>query len=129
LVPDLRPSGRAARPAAASAASTDVFATQEIDMKARFIALVVAAAFCTPVLAEENVVAALAIETGMSTRDVRMVLGARSGHAEYLASYDQTTRRFVRAIGSARYRDLMAGRRVPLLHPEQRVASIALARD
>jgi hypothetical protein len=95
-------------------------------MKARIIALLIAAAFSANVAAEDDVLGALVTESGMSLRDVKMVLGARSGHAEYLASYDQTQRRFVRAIGKARYRDLIAGRAVPMLHPDQRVAMVQM---
>ena len=91
-------------------------------MKARIIALVVASAFAAPALAQDNVLEALSQETGLSVRDVKMVLGARTGHAEYLASYDQTQRRFVRALGKPRYRELMAGRRIELLQADARVA-------
>lgn len=95
-------------------------------LKFRSIALVIATAFSANASARDAVLDALVVETGLSLRDVKMVVGARSGHAEYLASYDQTQRRFVRAIGKSRYRELMAGRNVPLFHPEQRVASVAL---
>lgn len=93
-------------------------------MKARIIALVVASAFSAAAAAQDNVLEALSQETGLSTRDVKLVLGARSGHAEYLASYDQTKKRFVRALGKPRYIELMAGRRVELLQPDQRVAYV-----
>ena len=96
-------------------------------MKARFFALFVAATLSTGVSAGDDVVGALARETGLSVRDVKMVLGARSGYAEYLASYDQTHKRFVKAIGKARYRDLMAGRAVPLLADGQRQALVQIA--
>src|SRR5688500_8126262 len=81
-------------------------ATQEIDMKARIIALIVASAFSAAVSAQDNVIEALSQETGLSARDVKMVLGARSGFAEYQASYDQTKKRFVRALGKPRYEEI-----------------------
>ena len=93
-------------------------------MKARIIALVVASAFSAVASAQDKVIEALSQETGLAPRDVKMVLGARSGYAEYLASYDQTKRRFVRALGQPRYRELMAGRRIELLQPGQRTASV-----
>ena len=93
-------------------------------MKARIIALIVASAFSAGVAAQDDVIGALSQETGLSTRDVKMVLGARSGYAEYLASYDQTQKRFVRALGKERYRELLAGRRVELLQPGQRMAYV-----
>ena len=93
-------------------------------MKARFVAFVVAALVSTGAAAQDDVIGALSRETGLSTRDVKMVLGARSGYAEYLASYDQTQKRFVRALGKERYRELLAGRRVALLAPGQAVAYV-----
>jgi hypothetical protein len=93
-------------------------------MKARIIALVVASVFSAGAAAQENVLEALSQETGLSTRDVKMVLGARTGYAEYQASYDQTQKRFVRALGKQRYRELLAGRRIELLQPDQRVAYV-----
>lgn len=93
-------------------------------MKARILALLAASAFSAGAAARDDVIGALSRETGLSTRDVKMVLGARSGYAEYLASYDQTQRRFVRALGKARYRELMAGRRIELLAPGQRLAQV-----
>jgi hypothetical protein len=102
-------------------------ATQEIDMKARIIAWVVASALSATVAAQDSVIDSLSRETGLSTRDVKMVLGARTGHAEYLASYDQTQKRFVRALGKPRYLELMAGRRIDLLQADARVASVQVA--
>ena len=95
-------------------------------MKARrmILALVVAATFSGGAVAQDDVIGALSRETGLSVRDVKMVLGARSGYAEYLASYDQTQKRFVRALGKERYRELLDGRRVELLEPGQRVAFV-----
>ena len=95
-------------------------------MKARIIALIAASAFSAGAAAQDGVIGALSRETGLSTRDVKMVLGARSGFAEYLASYDQTRKRFVRALGKERYLELLAGRRIELLEPSQRMAYVAV---
>ena len=97
-------------------------------MKARIIALIVASAFSATAVAQDNVIDALSQETGLSTRDVKMVLGARTGFAEYQASYDQTRKRFVRALGKPRYEDLMAGRRIEVLQADARVAQLQVAR-
>lgn len=83
---------------------------------------------CSAVAAEpSNVLQALSVESGLSVRDVKMVVGARTGHAEYLASYDQTKRRFVRALGKSRYQALMAGEPIALRQPGQRREWVALA--
>lgn len=95
-------------------------------MKARILAFFAAAAFSSSLAARDDI-GALARETGLSTRDVKMVLGARTGYAEYLASYDQTRKRFVRAVGKARYRDLMAGRRLEAPAPDHRLARVEVA--
>jgi hypothetical protein len=55
-----------------------------------------------------------------------MVIGPRIVHAAYPSSYDQVKTKFVRNIGRKRYEDLLAGREVPLFHPDQRVASVTL---
>ena len=85
--------------------------------------------FCCSATAAEptSVLQALAAESGLSVRDVKMVVGARTGHAEYLASYDQTKRRFVRALGKSRYQALMAGEPIALRQPGQREQWVALA--
>ena len=96
-------------------------------MKARYFALALAVVFSANATAGEDIVGALADETGLSKRQVKMVVGARSGHAAYLASYDQVQRKFVSAIGRERYTELLAGREVKLLNPGQRLASVTIA--
>jgi len=61
-------------------------------------------------------VAQLANETGLDERQVRMVVGARTVHANYRYTFDRNQRRFREALGEERYRDLMAGRPIPLFH-------------
>jgi hypothetical protein len=56
----------------------------------------------------------LAAATGLSERQVQMVVGARTAFAEYRTSYDRIERHFVKALGEERYRDLMAGREIVL---------------
>ena len=52
--------------------------------------------------------------TGLSERQVQMLVGGRTAYAEYRTSYDRVERRFIQALGEARYRDLMAGREIVL---------------
>jgi hypothetical protein len=98
-------------------------------MKVRIIAFLAASAFSAGAVAQDDVLGALSRETGLSVRDVKMVLGARSGYAEYLASYDQTRKRFVRAIGKPRYLELMAGRGTESPQSDRRVAFVEPGRS
>ena len=65
----------------------------------------------------------LADETGLTPRRVRMVVGARSGYAEYRVTFDRAQKQFRNALGQERYNDLMAGRRIELYH--QKAATVA----
>lgn len=56
----------------------------------------------------------LAAITGLSERQVQMVVGARTAYAEYRTSYDRVEKQFVKALGEKRYLDLMAGREIVL---------------
>lgn len=76
-------------------------------MKARYFVLALAAAFSANAVAGEDIIGALSQETGLSARQVKMVVGPRSGHAAYLASYDQVQRQFVRTVGWERYEALL----------------------
>ena len=68
----------------------------------------------------------LAAETGLSERQVRMVLGPHSGYAEYRLNFDRKKREFRDALGEERYQDLIAGRPIPLYRQEA-IATRALA--
>jgi hypothetical protein len=61
----------------------------------------------------------LAAMTGLTERQVQMVVGAHTAYAEYLTTYDWARRRFISKLGEERYDDLMAGR-VILLDNGQR---------
>jgi hypothetical protein len=67
----------------------------------------------------------LAQMTGLSERQVQMVVGAHTAYAEYLTQYDSSRRRFIKALGTERYEDLMAGREIVLDNGQR----FALARD
>ena len=77
-------------------------------MKARCIVLALAATFSAHAVASDDIIGDLAQESGLSTRQVKMLVGARSGHAAYLASFDQVERKFVASVGQERYRALLA---------------------
>ena len=72
---------------------------------------------------QEITVKELADYTGLSERNVAMVVGARTPYAEYRTSFDRVERQFKRALGEERYNDLMAGRKIELYN--QRAASVA----
>ena len=65
-------------------------------------------------LAGSSMVRDLAAATGLSERQVQMVVGGRTAYGEYRTSYDRAEKRFIQALGQARYRDLMAGREIVL---------------
>src|SRR5688500_16720818 len=94
-------------------------------MKARYFVLAMATAFSANAIAGEDILGVLSEETGLSVRQVKMVVGARSGHAAYLASYDQVQRRFVATVGQERYRELLVGRSVaPAKQATARIAQV-----
>ncbi len=109
-------------------------------MKTNLLALTLLAAIAAPAAAQESTVnlapipiAAptfeqptvhqLAAETGLTENRVRMVVGPRSGYAEYRITFDRSQRQFRNALGEERYNDLMAGRKIQLYN--QRAVSVA----
>lgn len=75
-------------------------------MKTRYFAivfaLVAAPAFAGNFLSPQE----LAAETGLTARQVSMVLGPHSAYPEYLSSYSIVRDRFIRAVGQQRYNEL-----------------------
>lgn len=109
-------------------------------MKKNMLVLPLLAAIATPAFAQEPTVtlapipivseapqqvtvAQLVDETGLSAQRVRMVVGPRSGYAEYRITYERAQRQFKNALGEERYNDLMAGRRIDLYN--QKAATVA----
>lgn len=82
-------------------------------MKIKAIVLALAATIAAPAYAGD-MARQLADETGLTPREVRMLLGARTPYAEYKSSYYQAERQFKAALGEKRYRDLMAGYKIEL---------------
>lgn len=52
----------------------------------------------------------LANASGLTTRQVQMVLGNRTAFPEYLTGYEMVAARFARAVGPRIYRDVEDGR-------------------
>lgn len=109
-------------------------------MKTNLLAFALLAAIATPAAAqdptvnlapipiaapapEQVTVSQLAVETGMSPQRVRMVVGPRSGYAEYRITFDRAQKQFRNALGEERYNDLMAGRKIDLYN--QKASSVA----
>lgn len=58
-------------------------------------------------------VAELARDSGLSERNVRMILGARTPYAEYRCCYNRMVRQFKQAVGEETYQRLANGGYVP----------------
>ncbi|MFT3667341.1 MAG: hypothetical protein QM795_01815 [Pseudoxanthomonas sp.] len=79
-------------------------------MNARTASLMAAVLAIAPLAAQaDDTVAQLARETGLTERNVRMVLGARTPYAEYRIVYDRVHRQFKDAVGEQNYDRLMRG--------------------
>ena len=70
------------------------------------IALLAAVLAVTPLAHADESVAGLARETGLTERNVRMLLGARTAYPEYRIVYNRVDREFKEAIGEVRYERL-----------------------
>ncbi|UXI68804.1 hypothetical protein [Tahibacter amnicola] len=80
-------------------------------MKARWLVMTLAF-FAVPAMADTVIdIEQLANESGLSKRQVSMVLGARSAYAEYPASYTLVKRKFEAAVGPHRFAQLVAAMR------------------
>lgn len=70
----------------------------------------------------------LARASGLTERQVRMVLGNPTAYAEYQSSYSQVDRRFRKAIGEQAYRDLKENRQLSA-RDAQHLFALVQARD
>lgn len=96
-------------------------------MKSILMALALAATAAAPVAAQELTVKSLADETGLTERQVRMVVGARTGFAEYRTIFNRVHREFKTALGQQRYDALLAGEPIQLHRKaEQGIASVEI---
>ena len=64
---------------------------------------------CLAGAASHSQLSDLAAQTGLSERQVQMVVGGHTAYAEYLTQYDWARRRMISRLGPDRYVDLMAG--------------------
>lgn len=84
-------------------------------MNARTASLIAAVLAIAPLAAyADDTVAQLSRETGLSERNLRMVLGARTPYVEYRTQFDRVTWDLKRAIGNENYRRLMKGEEIVL---------------
>ncbi len=75
--------------------------------------------------ASDNSVAQLAEETGLTERNVRMVLGARTPYPEYRVEFNRVQRQFKEAIGERNYDRLMRGESIVLVRKPVAPESVA----
>ena len=95
-------------------------------MKAKIAGVLIAIAAMAPAHAERlSDVRELAAYTGLSVRQVRMVIGTRTSFAEYPYTYQRSLEKFRKALGTENYEQLMAGRPIKLDNGiEVQVASV-----
>lgn len=95
-------------------------------LETAFIVLAMAAA--APAYAAENsgnIVKALANETGLTVRQVQMIVGNRTPFSEYRTSYSRSLAQFKRVLGKEFAEQLIAGETVVLeRRPATRVAAL-----
>ena len=94
-------------------------------MNARTALLAVALTATAPAFAGDNSVAELAEYTGLSERQVQMIIGNRTPFAEYTRSYNRSLAQFKRALGDERVDQLLAGEPVVLeRRPATRIVKV-----
>ena len=79
-------------------------------MKKHLLTLLLLASFSIApgfAVAAKSVVDELAAQSGLSKRQVQMVLGARSAFPEYLTSFHRVQKRLIEAVGRERYQELV----------------------
>jgi hypothetical protein len=82
------------------------------------IALVAAVLAVTPLAHAGESVTALARETGLSERNIRMLLVARTPYPEHRAIFDKVDRQFEDAVGEVRY-ERLTGRQASPARPDR----------
>lgn len=82
-------------------------------MFARIALLAAALAAMPSARAADESIAGLARETGLSERNVRMVVGARTAFPEYRIVFNRVDRQFKRAVGEDRYQQLTGRKALP----------------
>lgn len=82
-------------------------------MKIRHAIVALALVAASPAHAQDTV-AQLAEATGLSERQIQMIVGNRTPFAEYRQSYHRSLERFREALGEAQYRRFVAGQPIDL---------------
>ena len=90
------------------------------------IVLIAAVLAVTPLAHADESVANLARETGLTERNVRMLLGARTPYPEYRIVYNRVDRQFKEAIGDTRYERLTGRSAAPATLGEASETRVAL---
>lgn len=94
-------------------------------MKARTALLAVVLTAAAPAFAGDSAVSELAKYTGLSERQVLMIVSNKTPYAEYRTSYGHSLAQFKRALGKERAETLIAGGTIVLeRRPEVRVAAL-----
>lgn len=75
--------------------------------------------------AADESIAQLASQTGLTERNVRMVLGARTQFAEYRIVYRRVDRQFREAVGDVRYEQLTGRKPLPAKAAAERDVRVA----
>lgn len=76
--------------------------------------ILIAALLVAVPAAGANTITDLSRATGLSERNVRMLVGARTPHAEYRCCYNAKLKRFKEALGVGNYEKLMMGQTIVL---------------
>lgn len=71
------------------------------------IAMLLALGFTAGANAASSRLEQLAADSGLTTRQVKMVLGAPVAYAEYRSSYQHLRQVFIRAVGEKQYQELV----------------------
>lgn len=77
------------------------------------IALLAAVLAVTPLAHAGETVAGLARETGLTERNIRMLVGARTPYAEYRSNFTRVDRQFKEVVGEVRYERLTGRKASP----------------
>lgn len=87
--------------------------------------VVVGVAVSAPALAQEEPIALLAKQSGLSERKVRMLVGDRTAFAEYRATFDRAEEQMIKAIGKSNYERLLSGQPIELQVEDRAVADVS----
>lgn len=93
------------------------------------IAVLAALLAATPLAHADESIAQLAQETGLSERNVRMVVGGRTAYPEYRVIFNRVDRQFKEAIGEVRYERITGRKPLPAISDNSRETRVAARRE